>query len=175
MKIDTIRSVQYTPQRRCTVGGRLNECCSTRCDCGCAADLFRLVFHGPKLLKEWQIRRTTLWQELLELRCDHLQTNSQFKKLTNLGFSVRVRSMFFPTTRTWHDDAILYVFNIFHKIVLFNSVVTVSREGAFTITNQECSDDLQDNNSQESAELSSIVVSGVSDITIGVIHKKELV
>ena len=51
------------------------------------------------------------------------------------------------------------------KLILFNLVVTVSRVGRFTITGQPCSDALQDSNSPESAQLSSIVVSGVSVIT----------
>ena len=53
----------------------------------------------------------------------------------------------------------------FTKYFLFNLVATVSRAGRLTINNQTCSDALQDNNSTESAQLSSIVVSGVSDIT----------
>ena len=68
------------------------------------------------------------------------------------------------TTRTCYYDAMLYVLK-FLTYSLFNLVVTVSRAGRFTITNQQCSDDLQDNNSPESAQLSSIVVSGVSDVT----------
>ena len=56
-----------------------------------------------------------------------------------------------------------FTFSTFLTIFLCNSVF--SRVGRFTITNQQCSDDLQDNNSPVSTQLSSIVVSGVSDVT----------
>ena len=74
------------------------------------------------------------------------------------------------TTRTRQDDAILYELKVYHSIVVvvvfsFNIVATVLRAGRFTITNEPCSDALQDNNSAVYTELSSIVVSGVSGIT----------
>ena len=58
-----------------------------------------------------------------------------------------------------------YVLKIAYKIFFYNLAVNVSRVGRLIITNQQCSDALEDANSPESAELSSIVVSGVSDVT----------
>ena len=56
-----------------------------------------------------------------------------------------------------------YVLKIAYKIFFYNLAVNVSRVGRLIITNQQqCSDALQGNNSKE---LSSIVVSGVSDVT----------
>ena len=116
-------------------------------------------------------RTVKTWVNSLYLRSAHLRTasvvlcslktNSQFKQSSKLCFLVLARPMHSSATRTWHYEAS----SKFLTYYLFNLVVTVSRAGRFTITNQPCSDALQDNNSPESAELSSIVVSGVSDIT----------
>ena len=122
---------------------------------------------NPQLTLLWNFqnfRHSILWDIMIIMQTRH--SNRAQWSPTGKQVSSRASNVFF-----YHTD-MTYWFNIlpaqnFYMIFLFNLVVTVSRAGRFTITNQQCSDALQDNNFEESTQLSSIVVSGVSDILLG--------